>query len=74
MFLGPTTLSGLVSMQRRPRRLGGSLRVVAPGPRLYRILRITGLTTLLDLQAPPPGSAPPQTAGQHPHAAVRANG
>lgn len=45
-FLDSTALGVLVSMQRRSRRLGGSLAVFAPGPRVHRILRITGLTAL----------------------------
>jgi len=47
-FLDSTSLGVLVSMQRRSRRLGQSLRVFAPGPRVHRILRITGLLALFD--------------------------
>ncbi len=48
-FLDSTCLGVLVSMQRRSRQLGQSLRVLAPGPRVHRILRITGLLALFDL-------------------------
>ncbi len=47
-FLDSTALGVLVTMQRRSRRLGQSLRVFAPGPRVHRILRITGLLALFD--------------------------
>ena len=47
-FLDSTSLGVLLSMQRRSRRLGQSLRVFAPGPRVHRILRITGLLALVD--------------------------
>lgn len=59
-FLDSSTLGLLVSARRRATQEGRLLVLTDPPPRVLRLLRITGLTGLLDLR---PDLAPARPAG-----------
>jgi anti-sigma B factor antagonist len=50
-FLDSSGIGVLVSVLRRTRDHGGSLRLTAPGPQVRRVLELTGVTKLLTTYA-----------------------
>jgi len=50
-FLDSSGIGVLISVRRRIREHGGSLRLTAPSPHVRRVLELTGITTLLPTYA-----------------------
>ena len=62
-FMDAKGLATLVDLQRRTRRIGGCVRLVAPSPRVWRVLRLTGCDHIFQTfdSLPPAMSFPLET-------------
>ncbi len=63
-FLDSSGIGVLISVLRRIREHGGSLRLTAPTPHVRRVLELTGVTTLLPTYATLDEAAPVEPLDQ----------